>query len=56
MNGTNRLYRSTSEGMIGGVAAGLANYFKVDPTIVRAAFVILTLFTGGAFILPYLVL
>jgi phage shock protein PspC (stress-responsive transcriptional regulator) len=56
MNGTNRLYRSTSEAMVGGVAAGLANYFKTDPTIVRAAFVILTLLTGGAFIVPYLIL
>ena len=56
MNGTNRLYRSTSEAMIGGVAAGLANYFKMDPTLVRAGFVILTIFTGGAFILPYLIL
>lgn len=56
MNGTNRLYRSTSEAMVGGVAAGLANYFKTDPTIVRAAFVILTILTGGAFIVPYLIL
>jgi phage shock protein C len=56
MNGTSRLYRSTSEAMLGGVAAGLGNYFKVDPTIVRAAFVILTFFTGGGFILIYLAL
>src|SRR6188472_2884502 len=54
MNGTSRLYRSTSEAMLGGVAAGLGNYFKIDPTIVRAAFIILTLFTGGAFIVVYL--
>jgi len=40
--------------MLGGVAAGLGNYFKIDPTIVRAAFIILTLFTGGAFIVVYL--
>lgn len=53
MNGTSRLYRSTSEAMLGGVAAGLGNYFKVDPTIVRAAFVILTFITGGAFALVY---
>jgi phage shock protein PspC (stress-responsive transcriptional regulator) len=39
--------------MLGGVAAGLGNYFKVDPTIVRAAFVILTLITGGAFLILY---
>jgi phage shock protein C len=56
MNGTSRLYRSTSEAMLGGVAAGLGNYFKVDPTIVRAAFILLTLFTGGAFVIVYLAL
>ena len=56
MNGTSRLYRSTSEAMLGGVAAGLGNYFKIDPTIMRAAFVILTLLTGGAFIIVYLAL
>lgn len=53
MNG-NRLYRSTSEAAIGGVASGLGNYFKIDPTIIRIAFVALTLFTGGGFILAYL--
>ncbi|MEO8287432.1 MAG: PspC domain-containing protein [Chloroflexota bacterium] len=54
MNGTSRLYRSTSEAMLGGVAAGLGNYFKIDPTIVRAAFVVLTFFTGGFFLIAYL--
>ena len=54
MNGTSRLYRSTSEAMLGGVAAGLANYFKIDVTLVRAAFVILTFFSAGWFALVYL--
>lgn len=54
MNGTSRLYRSTSEAMLGGVAAGLANYFKLDATLVRAGFVILTFFSGGWFGLVYL--
>ncbi|MEO6458577.1 MAG: PspC domain-containing protein [Chloroflexia bacterium] len=53
MNGTNRLYRSTSEAMVGGVAAGLANYFKVDPTFIRLGFAAATFFTGGAFLLVY---
>src|SRR5690348_4954832 len=54
MNGTSRLYRSTSEAMLGGVAAGIGNYFKVDPTLVRVAFAVLTLLTGGAFLVMYL--
>ena len=54
MNGTSRLYRSTSDAMLGGVAAGLGNYFKMDPTIVRIIFLVLTFLSGGAFILVYL--
>jgi phage shock protein C len=53
MNGTSRLYRSTSEAMLGGVAAGIANYFKIDVTLVRAGFVILTFFSAGWFALAY---
>jgi len=33
--------------MLGGVATGLADYFDVDPTIVRIGFVALTLVSGG---------
>jgi phage shock protein C len=36
-----------------GVAAGLADYTGVDPTIVRLAFVALTLLTGPVMILFY---
>jgi phage shock protein C len=34
-----RLTRSTSDKKIGGVAGGLAEYFGVDPTLVRIGFV-----------------
>ncbi|MDQ6693125.1 MAG: PspC domain-containing protein [Chloroflexota bacterium] len=56
MNGTGRLYRSTSDAMLGGVSAGLASYFNIDPTLVRLGFVVLTVVTGGAFGLIYLAL
>jgi phage shock protein C len=36
-----------------GVAAGLADYTGVDPTIIRLAFVALTLITGPVMILFY---
>jgi phage shock protein PspC (stress-responsive transcriptional regulator) len=39
--------------ILGGVAAGLADYFDVDVTIARIAFVVLT-FVGGAGIPLYL--
>lgn len=50
-----RLTRSTSERMIAGVSGGLADYFNVDPTIIRLIFVI-TALAGGPGILVYLIL
>ena len=50
-----RLYRSGSERMIGGVCGGLAEYFDIDPTLVRLLFVLAALF-GGHGILAYLLM
>lgn len=36
-----RLYRSSKNKIIGGVCGGIAEYLKVDPTIVRIVFVAL---------------
>ena len=47
------LRRSSQGRMIAGVAAGLADYFSVDVTIVRVAFAVLA-FAGGAAIPAYL--
>jgi phage shock protein PspC (stress-responsive transcriptional regulator) len=47
------LRRSYQDRMLGGVAGGVARYFGVDTTIVRIAFVVLTVF-GGAGIPIYL--
>jgi phage shock protein PspC (stress-responsive transcriptional regulator) len=41
--------------MLGGVAAGVAEYFEVDPTIVRLIFV-LSIFVGGAGIIAYIIM
>ena len=46
-----RLYRIPQEGVIGGVCAGVAKYFAVDPTLVRLLWVILTLCWGAGLIL-----
>mgnify|MGYP000997861091 FL=1 len=43
---TNKLYRSQTDRMLGGVCGGLAKYLNVDLTIVRLFFVVLT-FLGG---------
>ena len=50
-----RLYRSTTNRVIGGVAAGLADYFKLDPLLVRLLFVIFAIVGGGA-VLIYIIL
>jgi phage shock protein PspC (stress-responsive transcriptional regulator) len=52
----NRLYRHPTDKVIGGVAAGVAAWMNVDPTIVRIAWVLLALFTGGIFLLLYIVM
>ena len=41
-----RIYRSRTESMIGGLAGGLANYFQVDPVLVRLIFVGAGFLTG----------
>ena len=53
---TKRLYRSRTDQMVGGVCAGVAEYFDIDPTIVRLVFAALTLFGVGSPVLVYLVL
>jgi phage shock protein PspC (stress-responsive transcriptional regulator) len=39
--------------MVAGVAGGLANYFDVDPTIVRLGWVVALLATGPLAVLLY---
>jgi phage shock protein PspC (stress-responsive transcriptional regulator) len=48
-----RLYRSSKERVISGVAGGVAEYFDVDPSIVRIAWALLALITGGVFLVLY---
>jgi phage shock protein C len=52
---TRRLYRSRTDTVLGGVAAGLANYLNADPAVVRIAWAILVPITGGAALLAYVV-
>ena len=39
-NSYKKLYRSVDDRMIAGVCAGIADYFDVDPTLVRLIFVL----------------
>ena len=49
-----RLYRSTTNKVIGGVAGGLGDYLDIDPVLIRIAFVV-TVFLGGAGFLAYII-
>ena len=51
---TKRLYRSRENRMVCGVCGGIAEYFDIDPTLVRLAWVVLTFF-GGSGILAYII-
>lgn len=55
MENTKQLVRNPHDTMVAGVASGLADYFNVDPTLVRLAFVLLTL-AGGPGIIAYIIL
>ncbi len=50
-----KLYRSVTDKMIGGVCGGIAEYFDIDPVIVRLVFVLAVIF-GGSGILAYIIL
>jgi len=52
-----QLFRSRTNRMIGGVCAGLGEYFGIDPTLVRVLFVVGSLLGfAGAFLLGYLIM
>ena len=50
------LYRSTTNKKIAGVCGGIAEYFDIDPTLVRIGFIILLLPGGLPGVLPYAIL
>jgi phage shock protein PspC (stress-responsive transcriptional regulator) len=46
-----RLTRSSSNRMLAGVAGGIAEYFNIDPTLVRIAFIVLAMLPGPSFLI-----
>ena len=51
-----RLYRSTTDKIIGGVCGGVARYLEIDATIVRIVWAIVTLFSYGFGLIAYIVI
>lgn len=54
MNGK-RLFRSSTNQMLCGVCAGIAEYFALDPTLIRLAWVVLTCIGIFPGIIAYLI-
>ena len=46
-----RLYPNVNDKMLCGVCSGLADYFNIDPTLVRLAWVLM----GGSGLLAYII-
>lgn len=51
-----RLYRSVDDRMIAGVCAGIADYFDIDPTLVRLLFVLGFFATGSGLFWVYVIM
>lgn len=53
MDERERLYKSRNNKMICGVCAGIADYFNIDPSIVRVLWAVLAL-AAGTGVLAYI--
>jgi phage shock protein PspC (stress-responsive transcriptional regulator) len=51
-----RLHKSRDDRFLFGVAGGLAEYFDIDPVLIRVGWVLLTVATGGIGLLVYIVM
>lgn len=49
-----RLYKSSTDKKLDGVCAGIGEYFDVDPTIIRLAWIIFCAL-GGSGIIAYII-
>lgn len=53
--GVRRLYRSAKEKILGGVCGGIAEYFNVDPVLIRLLWIIGLFVSVGTLILAYFI-
>lgn len=50
-----RIYRERFDKKVAGVCGGLAQYFQLDASIIRLLWALLSLLSGGVFIIVYLI-
>jgi len=50
-----KLYLSSTNKKIAGLCGGIAEYFNIDASIIRLAWIILTIFTNGLGLIAYLI-
>jgi phage shock protein PspC (stress-responsive transcriptional regulator) len=50
-----RLYRSNVNTMVCGVCGGIGEYFDIDPTLVRLAWVLFSIMSAGSGVLAYII-
>lgn len=53
--GARRLTRRSEGRIVAGVASGIADYLRIDPTVLRIGFVLLAIFGSGLGLVLYLV-
>jgi phage shock protein C len=51
-----RLMRSPTDRVLGGVAGGMAETYDMDPALVRVVWALLIIFTGGVFLILYVIM
>lgn len=49
-----KLYRSSTDYKLAGVCGGIGEYFNIDPTLIRLAWILFSVM-GGAGVLAYIV-
>ncbi len=56
MGAEKKLRRPRTGRMLAGVCAGIANYFALDPTVIRVVYTLATIFTAFSGVIIYLLL
>jgi len=51
----NKLYRSKKNRIIAGVCGGIGEYFKVDPTLIRLLWLLISIVGSGSGIIAYII-